>query len=419
MNTTGHPGGDTRRGPRVLVVGEVHSSHAQSWLAGLISESVDVRAFSMTRHRVPADLPVVTYVPYVRTDDQHQGLGRPSAVVQRVADVVRQSINLASSPSNPASIVASLEDAFASRTLAHLEQVLRQWKPNIVHILGLWTATRPVRDVIDRCASQPSIVLQLRGGSDLALRHADPVARPEIVATTQWADVVLSDNPVNYKLLAAIGVNVQPPRGLERVPGTGGIDLQSPAFQGLTQTSKRRDVVFPKAYESAWSKGLPLLEALKLAWPSIQPCTIRMVMAVNELQAWTPLLPKGLSEAIEWHGRVPQQTVMSMMRDARVVAAPSLVDGTPNSMWEAMACGAIPIVSPLETITPFVTGEENVLMARNLYPDEIAEALVLAMNDDVLVDEMAAANTQVVHRLANRAVFMPRVADLYRSLVAA
>ena len=38
------------------------------------------------------------------------------------------------------------------------------------------------------------------------------------------------------------------------------------------------------------------------------------------------------------------------MTRARVMLAPSLVDGTPNSMFEAMASGALPIVSPLETI---------------------------------------------------------------------
>ena len=80
--------------------------------------------------------------------------------------------------------------------------------------------------------------------------------------------------------------------------------------------------------------------------------------------------------------------------------APSLVDGTPNSMFEAMAAGALPIVSPLETIRAIVEDARNVLFAGNLYPDEIAEALVRAMTDDSFVDEASTVNLDLVRRLA-------------------
>ena len=49
--------------------------------------------------------------------------------------------------------------------------------------------------------------------------------------------------------------------------------------------------------------------------------------------------------------------------------------------------GAFPIVSPLETITNLIKQDENVLFARNLYPNEIADALIRAMMDDELVDQ--------------------------------
>jgi len=96
--------------------------------------------------------------------------------------------------------------------------------------------------------------------------------------------------------------------------------------------------------------------------------------------------------------------------------APSLVDGTPNSMFEAMATGALPIVSPLETIRALVEHERNVLFARNLYPQEIAEALYRAMTDDELVDRGAEHNLTLVRRVANRSIIRPRVIDYYTQL---
>jgi len=97
--------------------------------------------------------------------------------------------------------------------------------------------------------------------------------------------------------------------------------------------------------------------------------------------------------------------------------APALIDGIPNSMYESMAAGAFPIVSPLETILPLVKHEENVLFARNLYPNEIAEALERAMTDDKLVDAAAQRNIELVRRVAARDVIRPRVIEFYESLV--
>jgi hypothetical protein len=58
----------------------------------------------------------------------------------------------------------------------------------------------------------------------------------------------------------------------------------------------------------------------------------------------------------------------------------------------------------------------NVLFARNLYPDEIGEALVRAMHDDVLVDSAAERNLARVRELADRALIRPRVVGLYEAL---
>jgi hypothetical protein len=85
-------------------------------------------------------------------------------------------------------------------------------------------------------------------------------------------------------------------------------------------------------------------------------------------------------------------------------------------MLEAMALGAFPIVSPLETITPVVKDPDNVLFARNLYPNEVAAALERAMKDDSLVDKAAMTNLELIGRIANRAKIAPRLIEYYKGL---
>ena len=114
---------------------------------------------------------------------------------------------------------------------------------------------------------------------------------------------------------------------------------------------------------------------------------------------------------------MPREDVISLMIRSRVMLAPSLVDGVPNSLYEAMACGSFPIVSPLETITPIVENGKNVLFARNLYPEEIAESLFRAMADDRLVDDAAKLNVEIVKQFADRRDIERRAIDYYEKLV--
>jgi glycosyltransferase involved in cell wall biosynthesis len=164
---------------------------------------------------------------------------------------------------------------------------------------------------------------------------------------------------------------------------------------------------------------MPIFEALKLCWQRIEPCEVHMLATTPDVKMFYWTLPEHMRRACRLSDRVPRPEALRAMTRARVMLAPSLVDGTPNSMFEAMAAGALPIVSPLETILPLVKEEQNVLFARNLYPEEIAGALVRAMTDDELVDGAARRNLELVKRIANRDEVRARVVKFYESLACA
>jgi hypothetical protein len=81
-----------------------------------------------------------------------------------------------------------------------------------------------------------------------------------------------------------------------------------------------------------------------------------------------------------------------------------------------MASGALPIVSPLDTLTDIVEDGTHVLFARNLYPNEIAAALVSAMTNADLMRRITAANILRVAELAARSQIARRVSAFYRNL---
>jgi glycosyltransferase involved in cell wall biosynthesis len=229
-------------------------------------------------------------------------------------------------------------------------------------------------------------------------------------------DQLLADNPWNFEVVRSLGVRDEQLSRIGTVPGTGGIDIDSLAENWGGAPSSRRVILWPKVYEGPWSKVLPIYEALKLCWERLQPCDLHLLSMNAEAHAYYWTLPEHIRRGCHLNERVPREQVLDLMTRARVMLAPSLVDGVPNSIYEAMAAGALPIVSPLETIRPVVEQERNVLFARNLYPEEIAAALTRAMTDDALVDRVARHNLELVGRIANRHEIRSRVIKFYNEL---
>jgi len=394
-------------GPRILFIGLGESTHTHAWIDLLNAAPVNVRLFALPSGLPPHDWPVRTYV--TATTDAH--LEPAMRVRLYAADRARRY------PKKGYARFLLRGPSLEERWLA---QVIREWCPDIIHTLGLDPAGVFYHRV-RRAFSLETIgkwVLQTRGGSDLALTRFDPDRAPALAAVMRDCDQLLSDNEQNFTIARDLGVRPEQIASIGVVPGTGGIDVDHLASAADGAPSSRRIIVWPKAYDCPWSKSLPVLEALTSCWDRIAPCEVHMLAMQPETRMWFHALPAHIKAACRIDERVPRRELLTLMGRARVMLAPSLVDGTPNSLFEAMATGAFPIVSPLETIRPIVRDGENVLFARNLYPNEIADALVRAMCDDALVDNAGRVNRDAVRRLADRSSIGPRVVKWYETLTA-
>ncbi|HWW77666.1 MAG TPA: glycosyltransferase family 4 protein [Pyrinomonadaceae bacterium] len=402
---------DPRPGrPRLLFVGHGESSHTHSWIDLLEGADFNVRLFATPSGTAPPDSwPVRTYVtaftPGPLDPATRARMHSQSRALRFARRVAARATGADPAPS-------------PARWLA---QVVREWRPDIVHTFGLDSGdfyTGALRRFGPAPAPAPAWVLQTRGGSDLALAHLDPVARVKIGELMRACDRLLSDNLVNFRIARELGVAEEQLADIAPVPGTGGVDVDALAALRRGAPSASRTILWPKAYECPWSKSLPVFEALKAAWERIQPCEVVMLAVDPETRSWYRTLPAHMRERCHAHERIPRARALELMTGARVVLAPSLVDGVPNSMYEAMAVGAFPIVSPLDTIRPVVEDGRNVLFARNLHPEELAAALVRAMNDGAFVDSAARENLALVRRVADRREIRARVLDFYEGLAA-
>ena len=394
--------------PKILFIGLGESSHTHSWIELLDGADFNVRLFALPSGSPPPHWPIKTYLTEYGQRDTNPSIRSylfASGRFKRFAS--RSAAALLRQPWTPGPLVENW-----------LAQIIQQWQPDIIHTLGMEAAGEFYFDVRRKYGLDGfgKWVLQTRGGSDLALRHLDPEVRPRIAEVLRSCDLLVSDNEQNFRLAREMGVREDQLASIAPVPGTGGIDVDALAARRIKPPSQSRLILWPKAYECPWSKALPVFEALKMGWEQIQPCEIHILATTPETRAWYLTLPQTIRERCHVEDRVPRERVFELMTRARVMVGPSLVDGFPNSLYEAMAAGALPIVSPLETIQPIVENERNVLFARNLYPNEIAAALIRAMIDDELVDSVAAENLKLVRRIADRSTIRARVVEFYKEL---
>jgi glycosyltransferase involved in cell wall biosynthesis len=396
--------------PKILFIGFAESTHTHSWIDLLDQVQMNVRLFSIPNGGLPPeDWKVKTYVTAYYTPPT---LERETRVRLFAPNRFHRLAQRISAKLRHGNIQALVE--------RWLSQVIRLWQPDIIHTLGL----DPAGDMYLRTRRRYGLegigkwVLQLRGGSDLTLSRLDPELVPRISEVVRSCDQLISDNPLNFDYARQMGIREEQIASLGNVPGTGGMDVLALAEKWQGKTSSRRIIVWPKVYESPWAKVLPVYEAIKLCWEQIQPCEIHLLSMSEEARMWYWALPEEIRRHCVAQHRLPRAKVLELMSEARVMLAPSLVDGVPNSMYEAMAAGAFPVVSPLETIRPLVENEQNVLFARNLYPHEIAGALSRAMSDDALVDDAAERNLALVKKIADRSIIRARVVNYYEDMAA-
>lgn len=396
--------------PKILFIGLAQSSHTHAWIDLLSNAELNVRLFAMpvSGGLPPPDWQVRTYVSGIT-------IGKNNVTRQYFNDELYGKLR---------SIYNKVVKRIGRPSLSSdtwLADVIKKWKPDIIHTLGLFDEQGgqfylEARQKF-RLENYGKWVLQLRGGSDMALRRHNPEFFKIIQLALSECDQIICDNRANIKYAGELGIPPNKFAAIVPVPGSGGIDLVGEDSEEMSLPSEReRIILWPKAYESQWSKALAVLDAIQIAWERIRPCEIYMLAISPDVYEWYLSMPEEIRKHCHIAERIPRQEVLSLMKRARILLTPSLIDGVPNSLYEAMASGAFPIVSPLETIISLVNQQENVLFARNLYPNEIADALVNAMNDDALVDKAAENNFKLVRTIANRQTIKTNVVNYYQRL---
>jgi len=199
-----------------------------------------------------------------------------------------------------------------------------------------------------------------------------------------------------------------------------------------------RAVFYPLASDSM-AEEKPLVLSLRAIRPLYDPLTLAAAIplvlqavpqarfAVFTYNADPPLLAAfqdkldilSAAQAVDY---VPplsdDQAVADYCRRAAVAVSIPVSDGTPKSVQEAMACGAVPVVSDLPALRPWLRHQQEGLVVPLEDSRALAQAITRLLTDDALRHRLRRAGLKAIAQFADQSVCMQRYEQLCQQLAA-
>jgi glycosyltransferase involved in cell wall biosynthesis len=135
-----------------------------------------------------------------------------------------------------------------------------------------------------------------------------------------------------------------------------------------------------------------------------------------EAQGWVQRL--GLEAAVSLLPPLSRPQMAEAFRTAWAAVSPSVHDGTPNTLLEAMACGCYPVAGDLESLREWITPGENGALVHPGDPAALAAAVVQALRRPELRRAAQEINTRLIAERAEYGTVMRQAEAFYEALCA-
>jgi glycosyltransferase involved in cell wall biosynthesis len=305
------------------------------------------------------------------------------------------------------------------RAAPALARVVEELRPDLVHALRI-----PFEGMLAASAGPRAPLLLSVWGNDFTLHG---VSTPWMRAATQRAlaraDALHADCRRDLRLASTWGL--RPGRPTMLLPGNGGVrrELFRPAdprhperrqmLPGWTSASGL--ILNPRGFR-AYVRTDTFFRALPRVLQAVPGADVAGVAMADDAVAsrWVDRL--GLQARVRLLPEQEAAGMAALFRAAHVSVSPSVHDGTPNTLLEAMACGCLPVAGDLESIREWIVDGENGLLVDAGNPEAVAGAIVRGLKDDPWRAAAVRRNLQIVEERADFSEGMKRAEAFYREL---
>ncbi|MBN8580016.1 MAG: glycosyltransferase family 4 protein [Anaerolineae bacterium] len=293
-----------------------------------------------------------------------------------------------------------------------LRAFIQEVQPDIVHAMRIPYEGMLAASALDGLASRPSFLVSIWGNDFTLHAPSTPLMRYYTRKVMRVVDGLHADVERDVRLAHEWGLSEEKPTLV--APGNGGI--RGEVFYPPAELVKNPIIINPRGVRpyvrnDNFFKAIPLVLAKRPDAKFI--CTGMQ----NEPQAMSWVKEFGIENAVELLPAFPHEKMGEVFRGAQIVVSPSIHDGTPNSLLEAMACGCFPVAGDLESIREWITHGQNGLLFDANDAQAIADAILLGLEREDLRAEAAGLNAKIISARAEFGANMKRVEEFYNSVV--
>lgn len=295
-------------------------------------------------------------------------------------------------------------------------QIVESIRPDLVHALRI-----PFEGMIS-CVTPKEIPLFVSiWGNDITLHAAGSISMGKYTSQVlRRADALLADTYRDIQLGKRWGL--RPNVKTLVVPGSGGIRLQElkAIRKSAILTERTQDL-----YSIVNARGQrPGSLRQDIFFRSI-PFVIHAIPEANfycpallgdaESERWVELLD--LKKHVCLLPNLPQKDLWALFSTTKVYVSPSLHDGVPNSLLEAIALGCFPVVGNIESMQEWITNGVNGFLVDATDVRAISNAIIGALNNPAMQKTAAEINMGLVAERADYTRNMHRVGELYNGAI--
>lgn len=396
---------------RLLFIADGRSPIALNWVTHFVQAGHEVHWVSTYPCQIDLPLATLTIIPAafgeVAGELGEKYKGRKSQVLRRIV---------------PVKVRTALRQWFGPVTLPraarHLGGVVASLQPDLIHAMRI-----PYEGMLVTLALQgqpaserPPVLISVWGNDFTLHARANPWMGRLTRLALQCADALHTDCQRDRYLADEWGYPSQKPALL--LPGNGGIhmDIFYP-IKPLVKEVQNFTIIQPRGIRSyvcnaAFFRAIPLVLTKFPQARFICPGMAGEVFA----ERWVDKLK--ISKTVSLLHHQTRAQMAECFRGAQVVVSPTIHDGTPNTLLEAMACGCFPVAGDLGSLREWITTGVNGLLIDPENPQALADAIVQALENPELRESAAVANQRLIAERAEYNRGMRRAESFYQDLIA-
>ena len=289
-------------------------------------------------------------------------------------------------------------------------KAITEIRPDVVHSFVLYQSAAPILQIMKK---HPALKwIYSSWGSDLYYFKEIPAYKKDIEAVLPRIDYMFSDCKRDQRLALKMGFSG---KFLGVFPGGGGFDFDLIAKYEIPLEDRK--LILVKGYQGRSGRAIPVLHAINHIAEQLTDYKILVFGADPEVLEvkLEPSLNIIILPRTEF---LAHDEILKLMSKALIYIGNSNSDGLPNTLLEAICCGAFPIQSnPGGATAEVIQHQKNGLLIEDCEDiNEITLLLKTALSSKKMLQNSFIYNTEIVKSQYEYKKVRKEVLEAYKSI---